>query len=94
MDIQIIVVCAESFNTIMYSGKETETKNYLYKYGNHFDVINSMKDFLGSCYYCNKYDKLYNNKNRHRCSTRTDVCKLCAKSLHSEEEKNKIYCKD
>ena len=50
MDIQIIVVCAESFNTIMYSGKETETKNYLYKYGNHFDVINSMKALLGSCY--------------------------------------------
>ena len=52
-----------------------------------------MKAFLGSCYYCDKCDKPYNNKNRHRCKTAsTDVCKLSAKPQHSEEEKNKVYC--
>ena len=93
LNVQIKVVCAESFNSI-YFGEENETKIYLYKNGNHFDVINSMKAFLGSCYYCSKCDKPYNNKNKHRCSTRAEVCKLCAKPVHSEETKNKIYCKN
>jgi len=31
LDIQIKVVCAENFNTIIYSGEERETKIYLYK---------------------------------------------------------------
>ena len=70
MDIQIKVVCAESFNTIIYCGEERETKIYLYKPGNYFDVTNSMKALLRNCYYGNKCDKPYNNKNRHRCSTR------------------------
>ena len=90
MNIQVKVVCAERFNSIIHSGKEKETKIYLYKNQNHFDVINSMKAFLGSCYYCEKSDKPYNNKNKHRCSTRTDVCKLCAKPKYSKEKKNKI----
>ena len=89
LDIQIKVVCAENFNTIIYSGEERKTKIYLYKNGNHFDIINSMKAFLGSSYYCNKCDKPYNNKNRHKCkTTRTDGCKLCARPPHSQVEKN------
>jgi len=92
LDIQIKVICAENFNTIIYSGEERETKIYLYKNENHFDVINSMKAFLGSCYYCEKCDKRYNNKNRYRYSARIDVCKLCARPQHSQDEKNKIYC--
>jgi TusA-related sulfurtransferase len=71
LDIQIKVVCAEKFNSIIYSGEERETNIYLYKQRNHFDIINSMKSFLGSIYYC---DKPYNNKNKHKCTTaRTDV---------------------
>lgn len=52
-----------------------------------------MKAFLGSIYYCNKCDEPYNNKDHHKCSTHNDVCKLCKKAQHSQEEKNKIYCK-
>lgn len=74
--------------------KKEKTKIYLYKNRNHFDVINSTKAFLGSIYYCNKCDKPYNNRDKHKCSTHNDVCKLCRKAQHSEEEKNKIYCKD
>jgi len=77
-------------STLTYSGKEKEAKIYLYKNGNHFDVINSMQAFLVSCYYCYKCDKPYGNKNKHRCSTRVRVCKLCRKPQHSEKEK--IYC--
>jgi hypothetical protein len=99
LDIQIKVVCAENFNTIIYSGEEIETKIlvYQYKHGNHIDVINSKKAFLGSVYCCNECDKPYNNNNnnRHSCRiARNDVCKLCAKPSHSEEGKNKIYCED
>lgn len=66
-------------------------KIYLYKYGNHFDIINTIKTFVVSCYYCNKCNKHYNNKHRHRCSTHKDICKLCAKTIYFKEEKNKIY---
>jgi hypothetical protein len=86
LNIQVKVVCAESFNTIIYSGNGKETKLYLYKNGNHFDVISSMKAFLGSCYYCSKCDKPYDHKDKHSCSTRTDVCKLCTKPAHSKEK--------
>lgn len=60
LDIQIKVVCAENFKAIIYSGEEKEIKIYLYKNRNHFDVINSMKAFLGSGYYCDKCDEPYN----------------------------------
>lgn len=58
LNIQIKTVCAESFNAIIYSGEERETKIYLYKNGNYFDIINSRKAFLASCYYCNKCETL------------------------------------
>jgi hypothetical protein len=94
LNIQVKVVCAESFNTVIYSGEEKEMKVYLYKNGNHFDVINSMKAFLGSSYYCCRCDKPYYHKHKHRCSTSVEVCKLCRKSEHSEETKNKIFCEN
>ena len=93
LDIQNKVVCAENFNTIIYSGEEKATKIYLYKNGNHFEAINNMKAILGSCYYCDKCDRPYNNKNRHRCRTaRTDVRINCARRQHSKDEKTKLYC--
>ena len=95
LNIQIKVVCVENFNTIIYSGEERETKIWLYKNGKHFDVINAMKAFLGCSYYCYKCDKPYNNKNRHQCrNARTNFCKLCARSSHSQTEKSKIYCEN
>ena len=81
LGIQVKVVGAENCNTIIYSGEEKETKIYLYKNGNHFDVISSMKAFLGSCYYCDKCDKPYNNKNRHRCRCSRKVVKLSVGGL-------------
>ena len=95
LDVQIKVLCAENFNILIYSGDEKPTKIYLYKNGNHFDVINSMKAFFGSCYYCEKCDKPYKNKNKHKCNTaRNGVCKLCERPSHSPGEKSKIYCEN
>jgi len=65
LNIQIKVVCAEIFSIIIYSGEERKTKIYVYKNGNLFHVINSMKASLGSIYYCNNCDKAYNNKDKY-----------------------------
>jgi len=85
LDIQIKVVCAENLNTLIYSREEKETKIYLYKNGNHFDVINSMKAFLGSCYYCEKCDKPYANKKGTNVGPRVIVSVNSAKDrrIHS-----------
>ena len=79
LDIQIKLVGAENCNTIIYPGEETTI--YLYRNGNHFDVISSMKASLGSCYYCDKCDKPYNNKKRHRCRCSRKVVKLSVGGL-------------
>ncbi|CAH1364963.1 unnamed protein product, partial [Tenebrio molitor] len=47
LNIQIKIVAAECFNSIIYSGPEKDVKVYLYKNGNHFDTINSMTGFYG-----------------------------------------------
>jgi len=67
LDIQINIICAESLNILIYKGEDKETKIYLYKNADHFDVITSMVGFYGSSYYCEKCDKAYKNKNGHKC---------------------------
>jgi hypothetical protein len=62
LNIQISVVCAENFNSIIYSGSDKDIKIYLYKNKNHFDVINSMAGFFGSSYHCHKCKQAHNNK--------------------------------
>jgi len=66
LGIYIKVVCAENFNSISYSGKERETKLYLYKNGNRFDVINSMQAFIGGSNYCHKCDKPYESTSKQQ----------------------------
>ena len=94
LDIQVKIVCAENFNNIIYKGRaERPVKIYLYKQGNHFDVIKKMGPFYGSVYYCDKCDKPYKNKDQHRCrGKKGKVCPLCMKGIHAVEDKNKIYC--
>jgi hypothetical protein len=58
LSIQINIVCAENFNSIIYSGPENDIKIYLYKNYNHFDVINSMAAFFGSSHYCHTCKKI------------------------------------
>lgn len=94
LDIQINIICAGSLNTIIYKGEDKETKIYLYKNGNHFNVIKSMKGFYGSSYYCEKCDKAYKNKNSHKCVKDKNVCKLCMRPEHLSSTKNKIYCQN
>ncbi|KAE9524573.1 hypothetical protein AGLY_014623 [Aphis glycines] len=94
LDIQINIICAESLNALIYKGEDKETKIYLYKNGDHFDIITSMVGFYGSSYYCEKCDKAYNNKNGHICVKDKNVCKLCMRPEHLGSTKNKIYCQN
>jgi hypothetical protein len=69
----------------VYSGAEKDVKVYLYKNGNHFDTIGSMTAFYGQSYYCEKCDKPYQNKDKHKCKTKDKICIMCFKSNHKEE---------
>lgn len=91
LGVQIKVVCAENFNGVIYKGAEAEIILYLYKIGNHFDVINSMKAFFGSSYYCEVCDRTYNNKDGHNVCLPKRVCKLCMGAEHSESLPS-VYC--
>jgi len=52
-----------------------------------------MKAFLGSSNYCNKCDKPYNNKNTHKCSTRTDVANSAQNPSILRKQKTKYIVK-
>jgi hypothetical protein len=92
LNIQIKVVAAECFNSIIYSGADKNVKVYLYKNGNHFDTISSMTAFHGESYYCEKCDKPYQNKDGHKCKTKDKICVMCFKSNHKEDSSKRIYC--
>ncbi|CAH1372355.1 unnamed protein product [Tenebrio molitor] len=89
LNIQIKIVAAECFNSIIYSGLEKDVKVYLYKNGNHFDTISSMTGLYGQSYYCEKCDKPYQNKDGHKCKTKDKICVMCN---HKEDPSKRIYC--
>ncbi|KAK7598318.1 hypothetical protein V9T40_006553 [Parthenolecanium corni] len=94
LNIQIKIICAENFNNLIYKGwKECKTKIYLYKQGNHYDVITKLGSFYGSVYYCEKCDKGYRNKNQHKCKPPPGrVCNMCMKAVHPKYTKDKVLC--
>ncbi|KAK7590294.1 hypothetical protein V9T40_001907 [Parthenolecanium corni] len=94
LKVQVKIICAENFNNIIYKGrKECKTKLYLYKQGNHYDVITKMGAFYGASYYCEKCDKVFQNKDQHRCKkTVGQVCNMCMKAEHPKYKKDKIFC--
>ncbi|EFA13170.1 hypothetical protein TcasGA2_TC001811 [Tribolium castaneum] len=92
LNIQIKIVAAECFNSIIYSGPEKDVKVYLYKNGNHFDTINSMTGFYGQSYYCKKCDKPYQIKDGHKCLKVKKTCLMCFNPKHEEDSKQRIYC--
>jgi len=96
LGIQITVICTESLNTVIYKGEsECNVQIYLYKTGNHFDLITKMNAFFGTVYYCKRCDTPYQNKNRvHRCKNKKQPCQLCMKEAHDPSTKNKIYCEE
>ena len=94
LNVQIIVISCEKQNAIDYKGRDSDSKIYLYKQKNHFDVIRSMAALLGSSYYCEKCDKRYEVE-PHTCSpTDNAPCSLCEGPQHTVETKARLYCKE
>lgn len=93
-NIQIKIIRAESFNSVIYKGAEKDVIVHLYKSGNHFDLITSVTAFFGSSYYCKKcHTPLSTDRQKtHRCKKDKKVCELCMKEEHSPLSKNKVYC--
>ncbi|XP_072377781.1 uncharacterized protein [Diabrotica undecimpunctata] len=93
LDVQIKIICAENFNTIIYEGPEKTAKIYLYKNGNHFDVINNLKGLYGSRFYCAKCDTPYSHYRVHKCK-KAPLCTICKHPEHDLTTKSKVLCKD
>ncbi|XP_066296636.1 uncharacterized protein [Branchiostoma lanceolatum] len=98
---QIVVVSRNQLNQIIFQGPAVEDENkklILYhikesdKPQAHYDVITSMKAFLGTAYYCPKCHKGYNRRNAHKCE---NMCKICEKKNCNRAFGDKwMYCKD
>ena len=93
LGIQIKIVDSDYFNEIIHTTDEESIEGkmiYLYKNGNHYDVITSMPGFLGKNYYCDTCKKSYMGRDRHRCPKK---CLSCFK-YNGECEGSKITCND
>jgi hypothetical protein len=88
-DYQINVVSRDFFNSIIYSGPDSEKKLYVYNYGDHYAVITSMPAFLNRNYYCTTCQKGYNHKEKHKCN---NACPSCRK-IH-ESTGGWMHCND
>ncbi|XP_035677014.1 uncharacterized protein LOC118416064 [Branchiostoma floridae] len=99
-DYQIIVVSRNQLNQIIFQGPSVQDEGkklmlYHIKESDeplaHYDVITSMKAFLGSAYYCSKCHKGYNTRKDHKCENICNICeqKDCIPSLGTKW----VYCK-
>ncbi|XP_072384507.1 uncharacterized protein [Diabrotica undecimpunctata] len=91
LNVQIKIICSENFNTLIYEGPEKTNKIYLYKNGNHFDVINSLKGLYGTHFYCTKCDTPYQGSNKHKCK-KAPLCTICKQPEHDLSTHTKILC--
>ena len=66
LGVQINIVDGNQFNELIYSSDVGNQMIYLYKKGNHFDVITSMPGFLCKAYYCHTCKKSYTQVNKHK----------------------------
>ena len=74
LGVQINIVDGNQFNELIYSSDVGNQMIYLYKTGNHFDVITSMPGFLCKDYYCHTCKKSYTQANKHKCPSKCFAC--------------------
>jgi hypothetical protein len=89
---QINIVNSQNFNEIIYSGPNYKDKIYLYKRGNHFDVITSITGFYGCVYYCHVRKKRFDHKNGCPQCKAVKVCLICTGKVHNNPEPEWIKC--
>jgi len=105
LDCCITVIDGDAFNNVIYPDTQADDYKpkdfniYLYKTGEHFDLINSNKiaGFFGTNYFCEKCKKTYSCKDKHKCSFK---CKWCccadcdAKPEFKDNTEKWINCPD
>ena len=69
LGIQINIVDADYFNDIIHTANpDADDMVYLYKNGNHYDVVTSMPALLAKDYYCHTCKKGYTRRDKHKMS--------------------------
>ena len=76
-EVQINVIEGDNKNALIYTSDNKFKEGmriYLFKSDDHYDVIKSMKGFLGRAYYCHECKTPYDTRDKHRCEFK---CKAC-----------------
>ncbi len=82
LDCCITIVDSDCFNSVIYpdiNSKDYKPKLfniYLYKSGNHIDLINNTKvaGFFGKNYFCHNCKTTYGSKGKHKCNFKCNIC--------------------
>ena len=76
LNIQINIIDGDRLNELIYTTTNDFENGmiYLYKSGNHFDVITSMTGFFNKYYYCHDCKKSYTQRDKHRCPSKCTAC--------------------
>lgn len=81
LDCSITIIDGNEFNNVIYpcvDSDDYEVKDeniYLYKIGNHYDLINSNKiaGFFAKTYFCHKCKKTHTSQ-KHKCIYKCNIC--------------------
>ena len=79
LQVGITVISARSGNKRVYKGNSSyKLQVTLYHISDedtcHFAVITGINALISRAYYCNDYDKGFNNRNYHRCTVWCNIC--------------------
>lgn len=67
---------------MIYQGPDAKDSIYLFHHHDHYDLIGSMKMFLGRSYFCETCLLGYNNLTDHKtCPNKVHVCYDCKSTL-------------
>ena len=93
-----IIVCyaGSSFKCEAFAD-EGKPEIYLLHSDDHYHLITSMVEFLGTAYFCSKCLKGYQTEGEHKCKMNPDFCTSCRQEKcpdHLNPKEVPIHCKD
>lgn len=82
LDCCITIIDGDSFDNVIYpdiNSEDYESKEfniYLYKTGNHYDLIVNTKvaGFFSKNYFCHTCKKCFSSKDKHKCKFKCNIC--------------------
>ena len=96
LDCSITIIDGDAFNNVIHPDTDDyepkEFNIYLYKTGNHYDLINNTKvaGFFQKNYFCHSCKETYSSKNKHKCNFKCNIC--CMSDCDSKNIKNFKDC--